>query len=76
MEDKGYEVMLGNGHVLIHQEDPSLDTLVTIEVSEVNLYKLKGKPVQALVHEYIVVTTYVIRHTGGWDTCATQCCQS
>ena len=51
MEDKGFVVTFQRGHVLICPEGASLDTEVRIGVREGNLYKLQGKPVQALVND-------------------------
>jgi hypothetical protein len=51
MEDKGFAVMFKKGKVLIRPEGASPDTTVSIGVREGNLYRLKGKPIQALVHD-------------------------
>jgi hypothetical protein len=50
MEDKGFTIMFKKGKVLICPEGASPDTRVSIGVREGNLYRFKGKPVQALVH--------------------------
>jgi hypothetical protein len=50
MEDKGFVVMFNKGQVLIQLERASPDTRVSIGVREGNLYRLKGKQVQAFVH--------------------------
>jgi hypothetical protein len=51
MEDRGFVVMFKKGKVLICPEGASPDTTMSIGVREGNLYRLKGKPVQALVHD-------------------------
>jgi hypothetical protein len=51
MEDKGFVVIFQRGQVLIRLEGASPDTTVRIGVREGNLYRLQGKPVQALVHD-------------------------
>jgi hypothetical protein len=51
MEDKGFVVKFQKGQVLIHLEESSPDTTEVIGVREGNLYRLQGKPVQALVHD-------------------------
>jgi transposase InsO family protein len=50
MEDKGYAVTFHRGQVFIYPEGASPDTAMRIGVREGNLYRLQGKPVQALVH--------------------------
>lgn len=51
MEDKGYVVTFRRGQAFICPEGASPDTAVRIRVREGNLYRLQGKPVQALVHD-------------------------
>jgi hypothetical protein len=51
MEDKGFVVIFQKGQVLICPEGASPDTTVVIGVREGNLYRLQGKPIQALVHD-------------------------
>jgi hypothetical protein len=51
MEDRGFVVMFKKGKVLIRLEGASPDKTLSIEVREGNLYRLQGKPVQALVHD-------------------------
>lgn len=51
MENRGFDIMFKKGQVLIHPERASPDTAVSIGVREGNLYRLRGKPVQALVHD-------------------------
>jgi hypothetical protein len=50
MEDKGYVVIFHRGKVFIYLEGASPNIVVRIEVRERNLYWIKGKPIQALVH--------------------------
>jgi hypothetical protein len=50
MEEKSYAVTFRRGQVFIYLEGASRDTVMRIGVREGNLYRLRGKPVQALVH--------------------------
>jgi hypothetical protein len=49
-EDKGYAVTFHRGQVFIYLERASLDIAMRIGFKEGNLYRLQGKPIQALVH--------------------------
>jgi hypothetical protein len=50
MEDKGYEVNLQRVQVFICPEGASPDTALRIGVWDLNLYRVQGQPVQALMH--------------------------
>lgn len=50
MEDKGFAVEFKNQQVFIRLKESSLNTTQVLGVREGNLYKLQGKPIQALVH--------------------------
>lgn len=51
MENRGYVFMFRNGQVLICPKDSSLDIAMAIKLRDINLYRLKGKRIQALLHD-------------------------
>jgi hypothetical protein len=50
LEDKGFRVAFVDGQVLLWPKSSSIDSTTVIGVREGGLYKLKGHPEQALVH--------------------------
>jgi hypothetical protein len=50
MEDKGYAMEFKNQQVLIRPKESSPYAAQVMGVSEGNLYRLQGEPVQSLVH--------------------------
>ena len=53
LEDKGFRVAFVDGQVLLWPKSSSIDLATVIGVREGGLYKLKGHPEQALVHNSI-----------------------
>jgi hypothetical protein len=51
MENMGFVVTFQRGKVLIRLEKASPNTIMVVGVREGTLYRLQGKPVQALVHD-------------------------
>jgi hypothetical protein len=53
LEDKGFRVAFVDGQVLLWPKSSSIDSTTVIGVREGGLYKLKGHPEQALVHNSV-----------------------
>lgn len=53
LEKKGFRVAIGNGEVLIWPKGKTIEDVDVIGIHEDGLYKLIGKPAQALVHSTI-----------------------
>jgi hypothetical protein len=51
MEKNYFSMIFQRGKVLILSEGASPDTTLSIGVRDGNLYRLQGKPIQALVHD-------------------------
>jgi hypothetical protein len=49
IEKKGFDVVFQHGHALIKPRGSSSDTTLILGVRESNLYRLKGKPMRAMV---------------------------
>jgi hypothetical protein len=55
LEDKGYKITFSKGRVLAWHKDSHINSSKVIGVIENSLYKLTIKPVQALLHETIIL---------------------
>jgi hypothetical protein len=49
IEKKGFDIVFQDGHALIKPRGSSSDTTLILGVRESNLYRLKGKPMRAMV---------------------------
>ena len=53
LDEKGMRVAFVDGQVLMWPKGKTIDDAVVIREQEGGLYKLKGQPVQALVHDSV-----------------------
>ena len=53
MDEKGILVAFVHGQVIMWPKGKTIDDAVVIEEQEGGLYKLKGQPEQALVHDSV-----------------------
>jgi hypothetical protein len=56
LEDKGYKVAFSEGKILAWHKKPHMDSARVIGVRENNLYRLTVRPVQALLHDTIILS--------------------
>jgi hypothetical protein len=56
LEDKGYKVTFSEGKVIAWHKNSHMDSARVIGVRENNLYRLTFHPVQALLHDTIILS--------------------
>ena len=69
IEDRGYEVLFRDGHVLLYPKGSSITLAKVIGIHHEKLYKLMFQPVRALIHNTNNSDLCELYGIGGWLIC-------
>jgi hypothetical protein len=62
IEDRGYEVLFHDGHVLLYPKGSNVTSAKVIRIQHEKLYKLTFQPTRALMHSTSVRFSFFTKH--------------